>query len=418
MELDSLHVKRLSFLSVLPTLLNSSLESRHVITVALQHVKSEINADAATVFVRVGSSRELVFWALKGEQAKQLEGKKISLDVGIVGWVCSNAKAVLSNSVKDDPRFFAAVDRETSYETKSMICVPLVIRGNHVIGAIQVLNSVAEHGFEDEDLVFLEHFAHQVALALENARLFEELKMRAHQLAVLDRRKQDMMTVLTHELRTPVNVIQSAAEMLAEARVGAEDRETLLKTLKNGISRLLGVVSRLGQASNVTAAQLKLSPAAVAIAPLFEELRGVFAEPLEQRKLRLLIECPADTSAVHADPTLLRVVLNNLLSNAIRFTADGGELRLGAKGQAGLVELYVSDTGIGIAPEHKALIFEKFFEVTEALSHTSGTFAFRSCGLGLGLAAAKAIAESHGASIDVKSELGKGSTFSFCLKPA
>ena len=119
-----------------------------------------------------------------------------------------------------------------------------------------------------------------------------------------------------------------------------------------------------------------------------------------------------------ADTTLLLVVLKNLISNSIRFTADGGEIVLRAALQAGLVEISVRDTGIGIEAKELPLIFEKFYEVTDALEHTSGTYEFRSCGLGLGLSSVKTILESHGSEIEVKSEPGKGSEFKFCLRRA
>src|SRR5262249_33679931 len=116
--------------------------------------------------------------------------------------------------------------------------------------------------------------------------------------------------------------------------------------------------------------------------------------------------------------TLLTIVFNNLLANAIRFTSDGGCIEIGAEKSAGRIEISVKDTGIGISAEDIPLIFEKFFEVTDILQHSSGSFEFMSSGLGLGLCAVRAILAAHGSSIDVKSRIGEGSTFSFRLAPA
>ncbi len=160
---------RLQFLAKLPTLINSSLDSHQVVAVALKHVRAALGSEAATVLLRSGTSKELTFWALHGEQSQHLEGQKISTDVGIVGWVTTNKKPVISNDVQSDPRFFSKFDEVSSFKTRSMICVPLLLRGDEVIGAIQVLNHQNGIPFCEDDLSFLEQFAHQVAIALENA---------------------------------------------------------------------------------------------------------------------------------------------------------------------------------------------------------------------------------------------------------
>ena len=111
-------------------------------------------------------------------------------------------------------------------------------------------------------------------------------------------------------------------------------------------------------------------------------------------------------------------MLNNLVANAIRFTPDGGVVTIGCRQDNSSVEIFVRDTGIGIDPEHQNLIFEKFFEVTDAMNHSSGDLEFKSAGLGLGLATSKAVLASHSSVIKVESTPGKGSEFSFSLPAA
>lgn len=413
-----LSVDRLRFLARIPTLLNSSLETKQIISVSVQHLRKELEAEAATVYLRSGKSKELRFWAVQGSGSEHLQEKKISADVGIVGWVVSNRESVIVNDVKNDPRFFGRVDQESGFQTRSMLCAPLLSRGRECIGAIQVLNRVGEKPFLEEDLSFLEQFAHQASLAIENARLFEELKTRAHQLATMDRRKQEVITVIAHEFRTPLNIIQNSAEMLGESNLSAQDRQAVVTTLQSGVSRLTAVVGKIKTASAVGSEQLKVSLQPVALLPLFQELQTLYAEPIAGRGLTLSVDILSGTDPVLADPALLMVAMKNLVSNAIRFTADGGSISLRARPQAGLVEITVQDTGIGIAEAELPLIFEKFYEVTDALEHSSGTFQFRSCGLGLGLAAVKTILEAHQSQVEVTSRLGSGSEFRFCLKTA
>lgn len=414
-ERPELSIAKLRFLAHIPTLLNSSLDTKKIISVSLQHLRRELEAEAATVYLRAGKSKELKFWALHGSGSEHLEGKKISADVGIVGWVVSNKQGVLVNDVKNDPRFFGKMDAESGFETKSMLCVPFLPRGDDAIGALQVINKTEGRPFTPEDLSFLEQFAHQAALAIDNARLFQELKTRAHQLATMDRRKQEVITVISHEFRTPLNIIQNSAEMLGDGKLSPADRQAISKTLESGVGRLTNLISKIKNAAAVTSENLKCSPQSVPLHPMFQELQSLFSDPLERRKQRFLTDVAPEGSVAVADPALLLVVLKNLISNAIRFTPDGGQIHLRTRKQAGLVEISVTDNGIGIAPNEIPLIFEKFYEVTDALEHSSGTFEFRSCGLGLGLSAVRAILESHGSQVEVTSTPGKGSEFRFCL---
>ncbi|MFN8388840.1 MAG: HAMP domain-containing sensor histidine kinase [Bdellovibrionota bacterium] len=414
-EIETTKLQRLQFLAKLPTLLNSSLDPKRVTSIALQHLKKALSAEAATLYLCTTSPKELMFWALEGGESGRLQGKKISSDIGVVGWVVRHREGVLIADAASDPRFYSGVDREGAFVTRNMICVPLIARGEKLVGAIQVLNKVGESTFVQDDLDFIESFAHQLALAIDNAILFQEAQTRAHQLAVLDRRRQEMITVITHEFRTPVSVIQSAAEMLAEAELSNEDRAVMLRTLHNGVERMSALVAKIHMVSHVTDETLKLNRQQIPVSGVFRDLHSFFTDPIASRAQTLEMELGAGVEHVSADYTLLLVALKNLISNAIRSTPDGGVIRLAARKHAGLVELSVADNGIGISAAELPLVFEKFYEVGKASEHSSGTYAFRSSGLGLGLAAVKAIIQAHGSAVEVQSEAGKGSVFSFCL---
>lgn len=407
---------RFEFLARLPLLLTSSLDVRHVISVALRHLQQQLSAAAMSVFLREAQTNQLTFWSLEGEGSAALKGKKIDATAGIVGWVVGNGQSANVPDTSADPRFFSAIDAQSGFQTRSVLCVPLQTRGNSVFGAVEALNSKRAEGFTAEDLELLEHAAAQVSLAIENAQLYELSRRRAHQLAVLDRRKQDMLTVITHELRTPLNVIQSSAEMLLSPIPDGEMRERLGETLERGVTRLSDLVARLKSVTAVTQSNLVASPVPVDLAALLPDLLAQFAEIEPPRLIeRELVIAPL-LPPVLADPGLLTVALRNLIANAIRFTPDGGTVTVRAAIAGGLVEIAVSDTGIGIEEAQLPLIFEKFYEVGSAEQHSSGTYEFRSGGLGLGLAAVKAIAEAHNATVDVVSVPGKGSTFSICLR--
>lgn len=411
---------RLEFLARLPMLLNSSLGTRQVMRVALEHAKLKLDAEAATIFLLDDSQRELTFWAIEGGGAVALEGRKMPADKGIVGWTISRQEAVIANDVSNDQRFFGRIDTETKFITKSILSVPLTVRGERPIGAIQVLNRhVGKDGnskFSDEDLAFLDQFAHHVALAIDNARLVESLSERNRKLEVLDRRKNDMVTLLAHEIRTPVNIVQSAAEMLSSGAL--RDRESIdqmTTTLMNGVRRLTRLASDVRNISFVSAQSVTIDQAPFDVSELLQELQAQYAPVCSARKLNFQVNAPQKGVRAQGDEALLRVALGNLISNGIRFTPDGGNIVLAASNSGDTILFAVKDSGVGITPDDLPYIFEKFYEVGDVMQHRSGDYAFKAGGLGLGLATARAIVSSHGATLEVESAPGKGTTFRFSL---
>lgn len=412
-----LGVERLVFLAKLPLLLNSSLKSQKIIDLVIEHLRSRISADAATVFLLGEGKNELTFWAMSGGEEQRLEGLKMPADKGIVGWVIENKESVRVNDAQADPRFFKTIDQEGGgFVTRNLVCVPLMVRGNEVVGAIQVLNSLSEDGFTDDDVIFLEQFSHHVALAIDNARLYEALRERNRKLEILDRRKNDVIQIISHEFRTPLNIIQTSGELIASGYIkDAKAVEEISSALMRGVSKLTGLVSQVKNVANLNEERYDLELEEVSLTDAFATISKKFDPGAKKRKIQMQIQAADSLPKVKACYSLLLVALDNLISNAIRFTPDGGEVRLKASAGSGLVTITVSDTGIGIEQTQIPLIFEKFYEVGNAMQHSSGSLEFKSAGLGLGLATVKSILQAHGVGIEVKSEPKKGSTFSFSL---
>lgn len=415
---SSLSIHQLEFLANLPTVLNSSLQASRVITVTTQHLKRELGAEAATIFLLDKKSAQLTFWVLEGGGTEQLVGSRMPADKGIVGWVIQNQQPLIVNDVAKDQRFFDTVDAHSGFNTESVLCCPLTIRGRHRIGAIQVLNKINSDGFSDNDLLFLEQVCHQVALALSNAQLFEELQHVTQQLAVLNRRKDDTLTVISHEFRTPLNLLQNSIELFLSESISHEIRVELSRTMMEGLQRLTHAVAKIRDVSRVSTGSLSLQVTDVDVAELLQTLERESHEACTSRSMgwECAIECENGRElTVRADRILLLVALKNLVANAIRFTPDGGCVTISVRPRPGLCEFAIKDTGIGIDKSHLGLIFEKFYEVANVGHHKSGTYEFRSGGLGLGLPTAQAIVQAHGGSIAVQSAPNEGSTFSFSI---
>ncbi len=412
-----LALDRLEFLGRLPLLLNSSLEQRKIIEVALQHLSTVLKAEAATVFTFEEQSRELLFWAPSGQEAGRLQGKRMPADKGIVGWVINHKTSVLVPDATKDDRFFRIVDSEGKTATRDVLCAPLLAQGQKVIGALEVINSLGDAVFKESDLSFLEQVANQLALALQNAKLYQNVLEQSHKLAVLEKRKGEVITIITHEFRTPLTLIQGAAELLASSKTSDQAlRDKLGFMISQGVERLTRLVARARDLALVSEPQkLEISPEAVKIVELTSYLESHFSQALQKRNIKLECGVSPTLPAVKADRALILMVLCELLSNAIRFTPDHGQICINAQSNSGMVRLTVKDTGIGISAQELPLIFEKFYEVGDAKYHSSGQFEFKSAGLGVGLATAKAILQAHGSKLEVQSELGKGSIFEFHL---
>ncbi|MCH8125763.1 GAF domain-containing sensor histidine kinase [candidate division KSB1 bacterium] len=414
-KIASISRERLEFLALLPILLNSSLDTHEVISLAIEQLQSEINAEAVTVFLLTHSTDELTFWALKGAESVRLEGKKMPSNSGLVGWVIDKQESLLIANVKKDPRFFSDIDEEGNFCTTSIICTPLLVRGKKIIGAIQALNKEGEQSFCKTDLNFVEQFSHQVAMAIENANLYEDAKSKSKQLAIIDWRKKEIISIISHEFRTPLNLIQNASEMLTMDILDGLDKTQISHTLITGVKKLDSLISQIRDVAQVTEEKLKLNRKNINVRLLLDKTKLQFQQIADQRNQDLSIFVDEKVELVNADSTLLLVVLKNLISNAIRFSPDGKSITLTAKRTCGQVEFSVKDEGIGIPKNQIPCIFEKFYEVGDLLKHSSGNYEFKSAGLGLGLATVKAILEAHKSSIDVESEMNQGSVFRFRL---
>jgi signal transduction histidine kinase len=407
--------ERLEILARLPLILNSTLRITDVVSVVLRELRSVLRAEAATVFlIDSADPTQLRFWASQGGGADTLQDRVLPIDRGIAGWCIRTQESVIISNPSADPRFYGQIDSESGFVTNNLLCTPLTCRGNQKLGAVQVLNAQAG-SFTDADLAFLEKIATHIALAIDNARLVQSLQVQNRRLETLERRKGEMMTVIVHEFRTPLTLINSAAEIIVSGQSSGESLQKMQTVLATGVHRLTRLVGELRNLSFVSAsdgAMVQLESFSLKLT--IDEIVSHF-EPIAAAR-QITLRCSGSVeSQIRSDPGLLTIVLHNLISNAIRFTDNGGRIELTIKESPEQVIVEISDTGIGIADEELPLIFDRFYAVASAMHHSSGDYTFRSGGLGLGLATSRAILRLLGSEVTVRSKLNEGSTFSFHL---
>jgi GAF domain-containing protein/anti-sigma regulatory factor (Ser/Thr protein kinase) len=283
------------------------------------------------------------------------------------------------------------------------LIVPL-LGGEGALGAL-VLQRRRTGEFSQSVVSLTQSFADQSAIALENARLFDEIAQKSRELEIASQHKSQFVANMSHELRTPLAAILGYAELIQEGFYGPlSDKalESLTRIRSNG-KHLLGLINTVLDIAKIESGQFTLNMTEYAIESVVETVRSATESLAQNKKLALKTEVAKSLPIGLGDEQRLTQVLLNLVGNAIKFT-DAGEVRVTAKAVNGHFNVSVTDTGPGIAEEHQARIFEQFHQVDSSNTKAKG-------GTGLGLAIAKQIVEMHGGRIWVESTLGKGSIF-------
>jgi signal transduction histidine kinase len=286
---------------------------------------------------------------------------------------------------------------------RAALIVPL-LSGDGPLGAL-VLQRRRPGKFPPEVVSLMQNFADQSAIALENARLFEEIAQKSRELEIASQHKSQFVANMSHELRTPLAAILGYAELMQEGFYGNQSEKSMdaLTRIRSNGKHLLGLINTVLDIAKIESGQFTLNMSEYAIESVVETVRSATESLAQNKKLALKTEVAKSLPIGLGDEQRLTQVLLNLVGNAIKFT-DAGEVRVIAKSVNGHFNVSVTDTGPGIPEEHQARIFEQFHQVDSSNTKAKG-------GTGLGLAIAKQIVEMHGGRIWVESTLGKGSTF-------
>ena len=279
----------------------------------------------------------------------------------------------------------------------SYICLPLTVQGR-TIGAVTMARSDSGRHFDHEDVRIAEDAASRAALAVDNARAYEELQA-ANQL------KDEFLATLSHELRTPLNAILGYSRMLRSGILKEDRKGQALETLERNATSLTQMVEDVLDVSRIAAGKIRLHIQPVDLATVLRDALATITPAADSKGVRLEPILEAHAGPVSGDADRLQQVVWNLLSNAVKFTPRGGRVQMRLQRVNSHVEVTVSDTGIGIREDFLPHLFERFRQGDSTTTRTHG-------GLGLGLAIARRIVELHGGRIEAFSPgEGKGSTF-------
>ena len=304
----------------------------------------------------------------------------------------------------DYPRDLAATG-----EVRTLLAVPM-LREGVPIGVFALSRGSKVEPFTDKQIALAATFADQAVIAIENVRLFNEIQEKSRQLETANKHKSEFLANMSHELRTPLNAIIGFSEVLIDKMFGElnDKQADYLKDIHESGKHLLSLINDILDLSKIEAGRMELELSSFHLPSAISNAMTLVRERAQRHSIRLGVEIDERLADFQADERKFKQIMLNLLSNAVKFTPDGGRVDVCAKRDTTKVEIAVRDTGVGIAPEDQAALFEEFKQVGRDYTRKAE-------GTGLGLALTKRFVELHGGEIRVDSAPGKGSTFTVLL---
>jgi len=392
--------------------LTSALDINQVLDGILVHLKQVIPYNSAALFLLQGEWTRVV--AARGsEDVERVLGQDFPADNALFREMQRTQQPLCLADAQADPRFQGWGD--TRY-VRGWMGAPLVVRGK-VIGYLTV-DSQRVDAYGEAEIALARALANQAAVAIENARLFFETQRRAEELATalerqeeLDRLKSEFIQNVSHELRTPLAIIRGYTELLENDELGKlqADQHKAISIIARRSYMLTRLVDDFATLQETETKEIRRER--VNLAGLAHAMLADFEIAAREAELSLTAEVPSDLILVYGIPAHLQRMLDNLLTNAVKFTPAGGSVAVRIWQEKGNVILEVADTGVGIPSDQLERIFERFYQIDGSTTRRYG-------GTGLGLALVKEVVEAHSGQVTVKSTLGQGSTFRVTLPGA
>lgn len=392
----------------------------------LAEITSRMNTQVASILLVDRKTEELVFQAVIGPKAEKIKGIRLPLDHGVVGHAAKIGQSVLIPDVRHSDLFDESIDKLSGFMTQSLVCAPMIMR-DQVIGVIEVLDK--EDGtFDQADRRLLEKLAQSAALAIENARLYDEATRRAAEIASyaqdlaalheeerkqresLDRLRSTFLNAIGHELNSPIAVMIQTIETLTDPR--GDDLTTgqakMAETLRQQALRLQRMIGTLITFAGFAARREDFRFRTTPLDAVLDDALQLARFKAQSKEIELEDLRPPNLPSLMADGERLSEALVNLLENAIRYSPPRAPVILSGEANADRVEISVQDFGPGIPSEEQQHIWDAFSQINQSLQRGLE-------GLGLGLAMTRHIVEAHGGTVSVDSQMDHGSTFTITL---
>ncbi len=366
-----------------------------LLSFAIDEVLKLVGAERGYI-VLLNQDGSLDFRVKRRRDGQEIGDVEDSISRSILNEVVQTQQPLLVSNAMADQQFSKARS-VMMMRLRSVMCVPLLTQKGF-IGAIYVENRSVAGRFQPADLPPLELFAGQAAVAIENAALNEALIRANQELQALDEMKNNLVILVSHELRTPITTLYGYMQLLKD-----DPEPFLIDELSESVDRVVRTIEEIIDAFRIMAGQLGLELEMTSLHVLMGEVLASFAETCAKRQITLAAHGLELFPVLPVDKKKMYVVLANVISNAIKFTANGGQVTVYGRVLEQHVELCVQDTGIGIPPEEQERIFDLFYVLGSMKHHSTSKHAFRGGGLGLGLPIAKGFVQAHQGDIRIES---------------
>lgn len=396
-------VQELHTMQLIDRQLNATLDFARVMDLTLEHAMDAVAASDGVVGVVDAEGTGLYLVAQRGmpQEYARYRDEPWPIEQGIIGRVARTGDPVIAGDVEDDPSLEPIASHTLSHMT-----APILYQGE--VRAVISVESPHPDAFSQRDLDFITRLADHAAIAIENARLYQQAQ-------AANQAKTEFMSIASHELKVPMTSIKGYAKLLTLGAVGdlTQRQREFLDIIASNVDRMDRLVADLLDVSRIEAGRLRLEMGPVDLREVVETvLQSVKAE-IEAKELALTVEIPTTLPPVWGDQGRLVQILTNLVSNAYKYTPNGGQILISVNGQSAssttnCLTISVRDSGLGISPEDQRNLFTKFFRADDPrVREVPGT--------GLGLSITKSLVETHGGEIWFESEPDQGTVFTFTL---
>jgi signal transduction histidine kinase len=399
--------RRLTLLSDMSMAVTSTLELDAILNSAVAGLCAAFQVQQCGVVI---FEQEREVGRLVAEYPRRAEKPSLTIplrDNPSIKTIMSSKQALAIEDAQHDPLLADVWETVRQRNVQSTLIVPLLVKGA-VIGTIGLDVTSGKRAFTTEEIGLAQTIANQISVAIDNARLYQQRMDDISTLREVDQLKSNLVSNVSHELRAPLTSIKAYTELLrVEADKAHNDTcQDWLAVIDQATDRLTGLVTDYLNLSRLESGHFQLAPEPLRLADVIAEVVAVLEVQAKQRNITLQVEAQPALPDLRADRELIGVAVRNIVSNAIKFSHDGGHIHIAIWHEDNMLKFSVQDEGRGIPEEALSHLFDKFFRVPST-SDVPGT--------GLGLALAKEAVLAHGGHIEAKSTVGKGSTFTVTI---
>jgi len=404
--LPHLDNRRLVRMVEISRILNSETHLDQLLSQIIKEAAELTQSEAASIFLLDPRTRQLKFTASSNPIPEEMLNTPLSLDNSIAGAIFKANRPMYIQDVAKDPRWNQDIDDSIAFKTKAILGVPMRNGNKEPVGVLEAINKQGEPDFTRDDFETLVVMADIAGIAVEKARLIEELEQANTDLETLDELKTNFIAIASHELRTPLSVILGYVSFLREE--ADESMAAQMDSVLEAAVHLRTLIQDMMNLSYVDAGQTALQSEHVDFATFIQGLNLAEDETAVAKQIRVTTIMPSQPTPVSIDTGMMEVVIGNLMDNAVKFTPQGQRLDIIVQKQGQEVWFRMKDSGGGIPAHQLDRIFRRFYQIESPLRRSHE-------GMGLGLSIAKELVELNNGRIWAESVEGIGSEFFMAL---